>query len=131
MTKEESVKLLKYLYPTKEILNFMCNDLYEELKEIVPLDLCFNEANKSEKNRNKNLNFISLVVLKFLRDNPVYKNKIMSLYKTKELSINDLIIGFIFYVTTTNEEYKHIDIFKDKKSICYSDVLILNILLNY
>ena len=45
MLEDRKRKLLEYLYPTKEIAEFMIGDLYVELTLILDKKTCFSSAN--------------------------------------------------------------------------------------
>ena len=57
----------------------------------------------------------------FIRNFTDYKMRLIELFKTLNYKslIDDLIIGYVIFVANLNEKYKDIDIFKDKRSICY------------
>lgn len=48
--------------------------------------------------------------------------KLNKLYKDRDFDdlINDILIGYVFFVVNTDNNNKGGDIFKNKKSICYS-----------
>ncbi len=75
MTCERIAKLFNYLYPTEQIRSFCCNDLYQEL-----LNILFPK------------------------------------------------IGYVFYLYCSYSKYSRADIFRDKKSILYCPISILDIL---
>lgn len=120
--EEKMLKFIKFLYPTDEIRNFMCNDLYQELNEIIPKTKCFCSDNIVSKSREANFLFVKTNVVNFVLNNPNYKQELAKLYKGRDFDdlINDIIIGYVFFVVNTDDKNKGEDIFKNKKSICYS-----------
>ena len=116
------IEFLKYLYPTDEIRDFMCNDLYQELCEIIPKTKCFGSENVVASVREENLKFVKTSIVEFISNNQNYENELSKLYKDKKLEdvLDDIIVGFVFYVVNTNDRNKGENIFTNKKSICYS-----------
>lgn len=117
------MKFLKYLYPTDEIRDFMCNDLYQELNEVIPNIKCFCSDNVVKSVREENRKFVKTNIVNFIENNPVYKQEIEKLYKSKVISniIDDIFTGYVLYVVNTSEKNKGENIFTNKKSICYSE----------
>ena len=102
------MKFLKYLYPTDEIRDFMINDFYQELNEIIPKSKCFCSNNIVKSVREENRLFVKTNIVNFIENNPVYKQEIEKLYKSKVISniIDDIITGYVFYVVNTSEKTK-------------------------
>lgn len=123
MTKEE--KFLQLLYRNEEARRIMINDVYQELLEIVPATLCFNSKNVVNETREKNLKNALISISNFLNENAEYKKIIKELY---DENIEYILYGYMFYLAHTNKEYSGIDIFKNKQSILYSMISILDIL---
>lgn len=120
--KDKMLEFIKYLYPTDEIRNFMCNDLYQELNEIIPKTKCFCSDNIVSKTRETNFMFVKTHIVNFVLTNENYKKELNKLYKDRDFDdlINDILIGYVFFVVNTDDKNKGEDIFKNKKSICYS-----------
>lgn len=120
--ESKMLEFIKYLYPTDEIRNFMCNDLYQELNEIIPKTKCFCSDNIVSKTREENYMFVKTHIVNFILSNDNYKNELNKLYKDREFDdlINDIIIGYVFFTVNTDDKNRGEDIFKNKKSICYS-----------
>lgn len=120
--ESKMLEFIKYLYPTDEIRNFMCNDLYQELNEIIPKTKCFCSNNIVSKTREENYMFVKTHIVNFILTNENYKNELNKLYKDREFDdlINDIIIGYVFFTVNTDDKNRGEDIFKNKKSICYS-----------
>ena len=45
---DNSLNILLYYFPNEGILNFMVNDLFLELKEMISIDLIYSEENKKD-----------------------------------------------------------------------------------
>lgn len=120
--ENKMLEFIKYLYPTDEIRNFMCNDLYQELNEIIPKTKCFCSDNIVSKTREENYMFVKTHIVNFILTNDNYKKELNKLYKDREFDdlINDIIIGYVFFTVNTDDKNRGEDIFKNKKSICYS-----------
>lgn len=120
--ESKMLEFIKYLYPTDEIRNFMCNDVYQELNEIIPKTKCFCSDNIVSKTREENYMFVKTHIVNFILSNDNYKNELNKLYKDREFDdlINDIIIGYVFFTVNTDDKNRGEDIFKNKKSICYS-----------
>ena len=129
MTKEQKLKLLKFLYPNEEICNFMCNDFYQELANIIPYHVCISAKNLVQKNRENNWEFVKEKLITFLNNNKNYSTELARLYRESQLNnkIDEFLIGYVFFIANTNKT-KEVDIFKDKRSICYSEISIINII---
>jgi hypothetical protein len=128
--KETKEKMVRYLYPTKEIRGLMCNDIYQEILEIVPLEMCISEDNIEDVVREKNLEFVRGAIKGFLIGNEMYQKVLFEYYHHNNLEwiVRDILIGFIIYISTISEEFKAIDILKDKQSILYGETFILDLI---
>ena len=65
------LEFMKYLYPTDEIRNFMCNDLYQELNEIIPKTKCFCSDTVVAKTREENYMFVKTHIVNFVLTNEI------------------------------------------------------------
>lgn len=130
MITERKEKLIKYLFPSESIRRFMCNDLYMELIAIIPKSLFISTANKTLLKRKANKDIIIKKIEKFLKQNNQYYIMLIGFFlkSTEEEIINDIILGLTFFITTQSEAYKDIDIFNDKRSVCYSPISFLDIM---
>lgn len=126
MTNERKEKLLKHLYPIQEIREFMCNDLYQELLQVISKSTCISSKNIVEKVRKQNYEIVKSQIKQFLSNNIIYLNKIKSF--GFKINLEDIITGLVFYISLIDENYTNIDIFKYKKSICYSSISIVDIM---
>ena len=121
MTKEEKIAVMNYLYINNETKQFLCNDLFQEFLSIIPENICISEENKDDKKREQNYSCVKMLIYLFFENNLEYKKittKLLSNF-TYEKMVEHLIIGYVFYLA--NIDNKNIDIFKDKKSICFSE----------
>lgn len=129
MTKEQKQILLKFIFPTDEIRNFLCNYFFQELLVIIPTSLCISKDNMVNKTREENAQIVKNKVIDFLKNNNNYVVELAKLYHNKDVMgrVDDFITGFVFYLTCVNDKFQNIDIFKDKKSICYTEISIVDI----
>lgn len=129
MSDEKTLKLLKYLYPTEEIRGYVCDYLYLELIKIIPKSICITSTNLSMSTRIQNLNKVREIVGEFIEKNSEVSETLTRLFKNKNIKtvIEELIIGYVYYTSRTMSNYKHIDIFTDRRSICYSPISIIDI----
>jgi len=123
MKQEE--KFIQLLYPTDEIRKIMINDVYQELLEIIPMTWCFNSKNTIKAIREENYKRVLTSISNFVKENADYQKEINKFYGE---NIEYVLYGYMFYIARTNEKYTNIDIFKDKKSILYSEISLLDIL---
>lgn len=121
MTKEQKMNLLRFLYSNEQTQSFLCNDLFQEFMEIIPKTNCICSANQILKTRRENHTNAVLSIHEFLANNPDYYSIVKSMfshYEDRELEAH-LLMGYVFYLALVNNS--DIDIFKNKKSICYTD----------
>ena len=125
MTKEEKMSLLKFLYLNQDTQDFLCNDLFQEFMNIIPKTKCICSDNIDSATRRNNFNKALASIHNFLIENNYYKVMIEEAFSAYEQKILEahLLMGYVFYIALT--ENKGIDIFKDKNSICYTDLRIL------
>ena len=130
MNNERKEKLLKYLFPTEEIRKFVCNDLFMELSEIIKTTDCISSKNIKNSVRQENKEKVEKQIKEFIKENPNYEKMLLELYHQKDISqiYDDILIGYTFFLASTYGRIGEIDIFKDKKSICYAPISIIDIL---
>ncbi|MBQ8522316.1 MAG: hypothetical protein IJ458_01470 [Clostridia bacterium] len=128
--EKDKEKLVRYLYPTKEISGLMCNDIYQELLEIIPLECCICEDNIKDNVRTRNLVFVRGAIKGFVLGNIEYQKILFEYYHHDNLEwiVRDILIGFVLYISTISEKFKEIDILKDKQSILYGETFILDLM---
>ncbi len=130
MTDEKKLKLLKYLFPTDEIRIFMCNDFFVELLNVIPKKLCISTQNISVQKRKENYQSVLGLLRKFLKENANYRKIVLQLYnadKLEELE-EQIIIGYVIFLIHCDKRWYWLDIFQDKRSICYSPISIVDFL---
>lgn len=113
---ENLMGVLLYYFPSKEVLDFMLNDLFVELKELVSTDLIYSEDNKKDSVRTQNRNKVEDIIVCFFNENPVYVSEFKKLFKRDFIEVIDNIIeSFVFSVLLDEKKT-----YKDKKSIAYT-----------
>jgi len=119
-------KLIEYLYPTDKMMEFMCNDIYQELLKIIPLKMCISYKNTNKFVREENKVVVENTIKNFINTNN-YKQQLFKFYKHENINTiaKDVLIGLVFYIANTNDKYANIDIFSSSKSICYDKTSIL------
>lgn len=130
MDNERKTKLLKYLFPTEEIRKFVCNDLFMELSEIIKTTDCISSKNIKNAVRQENKAKVEKQIKDFIKENPMYEKMLTELYHQKDINqiYDDILVGYTFFLASTYGRIGEIDIFKDKKSICYAPISIIDIL---
>ena len=130
MEDSRKKKLLQYLFPTEEIRKFVCNDLFIELSEVIKTTDCISSKNLNNKVRLSNKENVLNQINNFLNENPIYTETLLKLYNQKDISqiIEDLLMGYTFYLACSFGRIGEIDIFKDKRSVCYSPISIIDII---
>lgn len=126
----EEQKILNCIFLTTELRTFLCNDLFIELKKLIPIKLCFNKLNKNNKVRQENFLKIKQIIKNFIKFNIEYYLKLIDLFPTNNLDeiIENIIIAYVFYLFKTNKNYTKTDIFKNKNSVCFPQFYILSLL---
>lgn len=130
MTYERIAKLFNYLYPTEQIRSFCCNDLYQELLNILSPKICISSKNLKSNVRKENLDVARGVIFNFINSNEYYKNRFieLSLERDEMKIVENILLGYVFYLYCSYSKYSRADIFRDKKSILYCPISILDIL---
>ena len=113
---EKLMSILLYYFPSKEVLDFMLNDLFEELKELVSIDLIYSEENKQDSTRTKNRNNVEDIIVQFFNENPEYISEFKKLYQRDFIEVIDNIIESFTFSVLLDEKKTY----KDKKSISYT-----------
>lgn len=115
---EDLMNVLLYYFPSKEVLDFMLNDLFEELKELVSIDLIYSEENKNVSIRIQNRNKVEDIIVNFFNENPVYVKEFKKLSKREFIEVIDNIIESFTFSVLLDEKKTY----KDKKSIAYTTI---------
>lgn len=126
----EKEKMVRYLYPTKQIGEFMCNDLYQELLELISVDKCISEDNNLDRVRENNLSEVRGIISGFILGNPTYHQILIEYYKHDNINwiVRDVLIGLVLYISSIIKEFDKIDILKDPRSILYGECFMLDLL---
>ena len=115
MISNENRLLVKYIFPNVKCLEFFKEQLFEELKEVVPETLCYSKTNENNRTRSFNKNECMNLIREFFLNNEVYKNEIEVLYKKQiDCIIEDILFAFIFLLNPK------INLFEDSYSVCYN-----------
>lgn len=130
MENERKQRLIKYIFCTEEIRSFLCDDFFMEIMEILPKNLCISAKNCSLQCRKNNYAKVKSIISDFVFNNKNYQREIFKLFKVENLEqiINNLILGYVFFWSNTYYKYFGVDIFRDKRSICYSPVSIIDVI---
>ena len=115
-------KICNYLYGDEAARRFVCNDLFQEISMLIDNSECIHWKNRIEANRIRNKKRVEMKITLFLKENRNYLNRLDELYDKMLISdvMNLLLVGYVFYLSQTVDQFKKINIFKNKKSICYS-----------
>lgn len=130
MNKTRKTALLNYLYPSSKCADFMLNDFYVELLPILAKEICFSTKNTNAEVRKENKLKAKNIVADFLERNPQYKNRLFELFGKSEINvmIDNVLIGYVMYLTPHINKFTGADVFNDKRSICYTKFSILDII---
>ncbi len=130
MEKERKTKLLGYIFPSAQAQEFMCNNVFVELDSSIPSRVCISSKNTCPAVRKENLNLVKAKILAYLAINYDCKNEILKIYKKDCIQdvLEEILLGYVFYISQTNPKFSNIDIFRDKRSICFAPVSIVDIL---
>lgn len=130
MNKREKEILMECLYLSDWDRDFLVNVINRDLKELIPEKLFFCKENCIEKTREKNYYEIVYQINDYLQHHFKYLDYLMQDYPEdrEEDLVDDLILNFMFCLTQENKKYKDVDIFKNKKSICYTEIPFIEIL---
>ena len=123
-------KLLDYLYPTEEILEFMYFDFYPELTLFLDRKICFSAQNNKQSIRKENLKIANSIIKNFLIKNINYYNKFIELFPNRDINIiiSNILYGYVLNISSNINKGNGADIFLDKRSVCYSNTSIIDLL---
>ena len=130
MTDSRKTILAKYLYPTEKIAEFMFKDVYIELDKIIPRDICISSKNKNKQTRQNNLLVVSNLISQFIKQNQDYAKTLMDLYSHNNIDfiIDDVMIGYIFYLSISKFKDSEPDILRDDRCVTYAPISSIEIL---
>ena len=122
MNQQQKTELLKLLYKNQETQEFLCNDLFQEFMNIIPKTKCICSDNIVHETRQINRNESIDSIVNFINSNQAYNDMLNTLYQGYDKSdlVEELLNGYVFFIAQVEPKYKDIDIFKDKKSVCYT-----------
>ena len=122
MINKKDNKLLSLLFPTPEIREFFCNDLFVEINNQISTSLFISSYNKINKVRSTNFEMIKLKIENILKNNLDYLDKIKRLFFCNDMEnlLDEIIAAYVFYISMTNKKFAGVDVFNDKRSICYN-----------
>ena len=129
MNSERKTKLINYLYPTVEIAEFMTYDFYPELTFVLDKKVCFSVENEKESVRKINFEKAKRIVSEFIDKNLKYKRRLVELYRRKvdDSFIEEMLWGYILFITYNINRGTGADVFWDKRSVCYKELSILDV----
>lgn len=119
MISNENKMLVKYIFPSIECLEFFKEQLFEELKEVVPETLCYSKTNQNVRTRFFNKNECMNLIREFFINNEVYKNEVERIYKEKiDELIDSILLGYVFLLKSGK------NIIEDNNSVCYTEGVV-------
>lgn len=135
MTLKEREKISYYLYHNSTNKEFVFNEFYEELSKIIIQNDCISDENQNDIMRQENINKIKNTINIFLSNHSLYKNLLYEFYNIErqeqlELLFDNLIMGYVFYLSMTIDKFKDINILRSKKSVCCVNETLYNIIIN-
>ena len=129
MNSERKTKLINYLYPTVEIAEFMTYDFYPELTFVLDKKVCFSVENEKESVRKINFEKAKRIVSEYIDKNLKYKRRLVELYRRKvdDSFIEEMLWGYVLFITYNINRGTGADVFWDKRSVCYKELSILDV----
>lgn len=121
MTKEQAEKLIRYYGLSGESGRYFCNDLFVELKDILPLTICFCDENLDDDKRYENLDKARGALNNFLSENPDHMSLVNKYCNTLcDIDLCEYLLeGYLFYSLVLSDRLGETDIFSNPRSICY------------
>ncbi len=124
MNDKDKYKLSKFLFEDVQLSDYIINVIFPKLKLLIPERCVFRHDNNRSKNRIKNLEACRRTIVDFLQNNKKDYSLLTKCYGENVISL--LLIGYCFYISETSFKYYNIDIFKDERSVCFSDLSLLD-----
>lgn len=125
MNEKEIQKIKEFLYPSSN--NFILNEINNDLKKIVTIEICISDENMNKKTRKRNYGKVYLQICGYLHQNMKIYERLDYLYSDyeEEFLVHELMVNFVFCLTQENEKFRNIHIFKNEKSICFSEFYMI------
>ena len=118
--------MIKFLFKDTKCLNFFYNEIFFELKKILPYNLCYDKSNKNEKIREENKKKLITLINSYFSNNNNCKIELENLYNDSFENLIETILNSYVFILKNG-----INIFEDPNSVCFfSEINIYN-LLNY
>ena len=128
MYKEDKDKILKYLFPNEELREFLCDNLFLDLSKEIKVQNCISPKNFNIETRTENKSIIISKIQEHINTKN-YHVQIKKFYNCDfDGAVKYILPAFVYYLTQFNFKYSGVDIFKDKRSVCYSPVSSIDIL---
>lgn len=117
-------KVKEYLYPTIETEKLL-KEINEDVYKLTDTEILINEKNINKEHRKKNYRKLYNLLEEYFNQNYNLYDKLLSVYNVKnvyiEEIITDVIYNLVFDYSQKQEQFKNMNIFKNKKSICYDE----------
>ena len=117
-------KVKEYLYPTIETEKLL-KEINEDVYKLIDTEILINEKNINKEHRKKNYRKLYNLLEEYFNQNYNLYDKLLSVYNVKnvyiEEIITDVIYNLVFDYSQRQEQFKNMNIFKNKKSICYDE----------
>lgn len=117
-------KVKEYLYPTIETEKLL-KEINEDIYKLIDTEILINEKNINKEHRKKNYRKLYNLLEEYFNQNYNLYDKLLSVYNVNnvyiEEIITDVIYNLVFDYSQRQEQFKNMNIFKNKKSICYDE----------
>ena len=117
-------KVKEYLYPTIETEKLL-KEINEDVYKLIDTEILINEKNINKEHRKKNYRKLYNLLEEYFNQNYNLYDKLLSVYNVNnvyiEEIITDVIYNLVFDYSQRQEQFKNMNIFKNKKSICYDE----------
>lgn len=117
-------KVKEYLYPTIETEKLL-KEINEDIYKLIDTEILINEKNINKEHRKKNNRKLYNLLEEYFNQNYNLYDKLLSVYNVNnvyiEEIITDVIYNLVFDYSQRQEQFKNMNIFKNKKSICYDE----------
>ena len=138
-------KVREYLYPTIEAEELL-KEINEDVYKLIDTEILISEKNANKEHRKKNYRKLYNLLEDYFNQNYNLYDKLLSAYNVDDIyidepmlkyhnlkayddecpklysdneTITDVIYTLVFDYSPRQEQFKNINIFKNKKSICY------------